>query len=168
MPCREFVDAYGDAWTVWSVAPTRAERRSVVERRVAHPPAGRELLGRGRERRSPDGTTAARPLRLRVLPAMLRGWLVFESDREKRRLAPIPPGWERMSDRGLAELCARSILVARSTRVRGGAPVAASRRRCVALRRKYELTTGASPAGGLHDHRAAPVRRRVSTPDAND
>ena len=32
------------------------------------------------------------------------GWLVFESAREKRRLAPIPPGWRRMNPAELATL----------------------------------------------------------------
>ena len=133
MPCREFVDEYGDRWTVWSVAPLRAERRCSAERRDMNRPAGRSLLGRGRERRTvaaPAATT--RPLRLAVLPALLRGWLCFESDREKRRLAPIPPGWESMSDRGLAALSARGTVVARSARRGVGSAAAWRRARCVA------------------------------------
>jgi len=118
---------------VWSVAPLRAERRSVSERRDMNRPAGRALLGRGRERRdTPSPTTAKRPLRLAVLPALLRGWLCFESELEKRRLAPVPPGWESMSDRGLAELCARSLVVARSARRAVGSAPAWRRARCLA------------------------------------
>ncbi len=156
MPCREFVDAYGQAWTVWSVAPSRAERRITVERRVARGPAGRELLGRGRERRAPDGSSAQRLLRLPVLPAMLRGWLVFESDREKRRLAPRPPGWERMSDRGLAELCARAMVVATCTGLRGGAPVAKTRPRCVTIAPRYVLAPRLVAAGAVRPRAGAP------------
>jgi hypothetical protein len=33
-----------------------------------------------------------------------KGWLTFESDSDHRRLAPIPPGWEDLSDAGLRVL----------------------------------------------------------------
>ena len=42
-----------------------------------------------------------------LLPAEYRhGWLLFESAREKRRLAPVPPAWNDLSDDALASLCA--------------------------------------------------------------
>jgi hypothetical protein len=41
-----------------------------------------------------------------ALPARLRdGWLAFDAGQEMRRLAPIPDGWELMSDRQLLALC---------------------------------------------------------------
>ena len=44
------------------------------------------------------------------LPEAFReGWLVFESPREKRRLAPIPANWESLSDQALAALCTRAV-----------------------------------------------------------
>lgn len=134
MPCREFVDAYGEHWTAWSVTPLRVERRAVAERRDMHRPAGRALLGRGRERRTASSPAdSKRPLRLAVLPAFLSGWLCFESDVEKRRLAPIPSGWQLMSDRGLAELCARGTVVARTARRPVGAMTVRRRPRCLAV-----------------------------------
>jgi hypothetical protein len=33
------------------------------------------------------------------------GWLAFDAGQEMRRLAPIPDGWELMSDRQLLALC---------------------------------------------------------------
>jgi hypothetical protein len=33
------------------------------------------------------------------------GWLCFESTETKRRLAPIPTGWEFGTDESLEELC---------------------------------------------------------------
>jgi len=33
-----------------------------------------------------------------------KGWLTFESQSERRRLAPIPADWESMSDAALATL----------------------------------------------------------------
>jgi hypothetical protein len=42
----------------------------------------------------------------RHLPAaMTRGWLCFQSDRQKRRLAPIPSGWRERSDAELWMYC---------------------------------------------------------------
>ena len=44
--------------------------------------------------------------REKVLPESYRhGWLVFECDIERRRLAPVPAEWEALSDRELAQLC---------------------------------------------------------------
>jgi hypothetical protein len=43
------------------------------------------------------------------LPESYReGWLLFESENEKRRLAPVPRDWESLSDEALAMLCARA------------------------------------------------------------
>jgi hypothetical protein len=45
-----------------------------------------------------------------ALPEAFReGWLVFESAVEKRRLAPVPPDWESMSDAQLAVLNSRAV-----------------------------------------------------------
>ena len=33
------------------------------------------------------------------------GWLAFACDRQKRRLAPIPPGWQAVDDAELERLC---------------------------------------------------------------
>lgn len=33
------------------------------------------------------------------------GWIVFESSHEKRRFAPVPAEWARLSDQALAALC---------------------------------------------------------------
>jgi hypothetical protein len=47
------------------------------------------------------------------------GWLTFESDTEKRRLLPVPPGWEQRDTPGLLELLARALRVERSKREAG-------------------------------------------------
>lgn len=43
-----------------------------------------------------------------VNPELAEGWLTFESAVEKRRLAPIPEGWEEVDDESLVELCDRA------------------------------------------------------------
>lgn len=55
------------------------------------------------------------PERLRpsVAEAMQVGWLVFECQTEKRRVVPIPAGWESWPDGELANLLHVAIVVPR-------------------------------------------------------
>jgi hypothetical protein len=39
-----------------------------------------------------------------------QGWLCFDSVAEKRRLSPIPPAWQSLSDQGLEQLSRRAVL----------------------------------------------------------
>ena len=95
---REFGDRQGRTWQVWEVIPTFAERRLAqvavaVERRRAIQPRS-------------------------SLPVEMReGWLTFESNGERRRLAPTPLGWELLSDRELVELLQRASPVGRARRL---------------------------------------------------
>jgi hypothetical protein len=43
-----------------------------------------------------------------VSPEYAGGWLTFESSAERRRLAPIPPDWERATREQMSEWCARA------------------------------------------------------------
>lgn len=46
------------------------------------------------------------------LPEPYRGgWLVFDSEREKRRLSPVPPDWHLAGEDQLRALCARAEVV---------------------------------------------------------
>jgi hypothetical protein len=80
MGFRTFHDAEGNEWAAWDVRPAERQRRAprVIEDvnglRVAHSPR--------------------RAVQTR------ESWLVFESSAsgEKRRVSPIPPGWERAPD----------------------------------------------------------------------
>jgi hypothetical protein len=67
---RGFTDSTGVEWRVWEVIPSRAAM-------------GTSTVTQSRT--SLDATPYA------------NGWLCFESEDEKRRLAPIPPGWERLA-----------------------------------------------------------------------
>lgn len=53
---------------------------------------------RHRERRVSPG------IRIALTPRLSRGWLAFESDTERRRLAPIPEEWQLLPDAELREL----------------------------------------------------------------
>ena len=46
-----------------------------------------------------------------VSPGLEGGWLTFESSAEKRRLAPIPDGWEELPTETLARLCEGAMFV---------------------------------------------------------
>ncbi|HJR65206.1 MAG TPA: hypothetical protein VJ802_02170 [Gemmatimonadaceae bacterium] len=50
---------------------------------------------------------AANTLRT-VSPSFAGGWLTFESDTERRRLAPIPAGWEIATRQLMIHWCARA------------------------------------------------------------
>ena len=57
------------------------------------------------------------PTRSSVLgPDFGRGWLTFECAESRRRLAPIPPGWEDVSDARLELLCRAARVVPRTDR----------------------------------------------------
>lgn len=48
------------------------------------------------------------PARVQVLspPEFSHGWLLFTSDGERRRLAPLPPGWRHAPEAQLRRWCA--------------------------------------------------------------
>lgn len=87
---REFKDANGTTWKVWDVYPYAG--------RSARPVA------------DPASTFSAFPSR-----DLQDGWLVFECDNEKRRLAPIPPEWETCEECVLEDFCTRAGYVTRMT-----------------------------------------------------
>lgn len=88
MAHRSFRDDAGQEWEVWEVVPT------AVERRIAEAPPRPAAA----ERRKVRETRVVVPARLQ------RGWLAFQSGRERRRLAPIPPDWADMTASELLDL----------------------------------------------------------------
>lgn len=90
---RELWDGHGVYWTVWEVVPESSERR----RHAGTAPGG---LERRRFNLGP---------RAQVSPEFAEGWLAFQSHAERRRLVPVPAGWEEMSDAELADLCASAM-----------------------------------------------------------
>jgi hypothetical protein len=79
---REFTDRSGVAWRVWDVYPTAINRRSTGSMPVV------------------DESRVSS-----AAPDFADGWLCFESETDKRRLVPIPIGWEFRDPDGLEELC---------------------------------------------------------------
>jgi hypothetical protein len=115
MAYRNFVDEQGTHWEVWEILPQMVERRLGAERRLQNaaetgdwgddpPVIDRRVL---RDRRT-LGRTRPAP-RVNLGSAMNRGWLAFESEEERRRLCPIPAGWDQVDDRDLAALCRQAV-----------------------------------------------------------
>ncbi len=88
MTLRTITDADGTEWKIWEVIPGSP--------RLSGPPTGTltNVWGRTAQRNVP------------VVPSSGRdtGWLVFMNDVERRRLAPIPPGWAMFEDAQLLGL----------------------------------------------------------------
>ena len=70
-----------------------SERRSGDDRRVGE---------------KPQGVTRAT-----IAPEFTYGWLCFETAGEKRRLAPVPEGWDRAEDEMIEQWCCTAKPVAR-------------------------------------------------------
>ena len=102
MPHRQFVDAAGALWAVWDVRPAPA-----TDVRPA-PATATTTISESAWWRS--RLTATAPGMDNALAA---GWLCFESDGEKRRLAPIPTGWEDLPVADLVTLWAAAAGVRR-------------------------------------------------------
>jgi hypothetical protein len=89
---REFQDDAGQRWRVWDVHPEDPhlldqladERRTRDRRKILTLDWENEERRSWRERRARK--IDAKPIG--------RGWLAFESETERRRLSPIPAGWE--------------------------------------------------------------------------
>src|SRR5690349_24256281 len=101
MPIRTFRDDGGRIWRVWTVEP------KYVERRFTEPPEDDPPVI---ERRKCD------EVRIKIGEQWVNGWLAFETEGEKRRLAQFPDDWDRYSERELAKLCERAYPVSAGPR----------------------------------------------------
>lgn len=84
-------------------------------------------------------TRSAAVSREEYLPEAYRGgWLLFESDKEKRRLAPVPSDWESLSNEALAMLCNGASTQPARPRANPPAPAKAAAPRAEPLRPELE------------------------------
>jgi len=89
---RTFLDSKGKRWEVWLITPAAAERRRADRR--ASSAGGAAYQGALDRRRTPERRRGPFRRAAAVASEYSKGWLCFESEGEKRRLAPVPPGWE--------------------------------------------------------------------------
>jgi hypothetical protein len=86
---------------VWQVHPSAVERR-FVQRRVKNEDRTDSSERRsGEERR----VSEAKRSRASIAEEFTYGWLCFECMEEKRRLAPVPEGWDRADDETIEQWC---------------------------------------------------------------
>lgn len=90
MGYRVFRDSQGKEWQAWDVIPQLTERREIERRSSAAP------VQHADRRRQPD-RRVIKGRRPNLTAGLDGGWLCFENDVEKRRLAPIPKDWSRCS-----------------------------------------------------------------------
>jgi hypothetical protein len=94
MTHRKIKDGDGRSWDVWEVYPSAVERRMSGEYPSVQP--------------ENDGKKERREVRLLVPSALQQGWLAFQSDDERRRLAPIPENWTALEESELIALLCRA------------------------------------------------------------
>jgi len=105
MPHRQFVDSKQTSWEVWDVEPGHAERRKAAADR-------RRSARDSEERRRVEDRS-----RVRIKSDLAHGWLAFQCKHDRRRLAPIPSGWETMDAAALEQLCDRAASVGKPRRL---------------------------------------------------
>ena len=94
MSYRQFDDELGQHWDDWELQPSAVERRVNEERRKA-------------ARATPD-RRINEDVQFPMPPELANGWLAFQCADVRRRLAPIPPRWQTLSDEELCELVRRA------------------------------------------------------------
>ena len=110
MGYRTFLDRDGSYWQVWDSQPSRMERRSTGSDRRNHKP----FPWAGAERRAGADRRLTEQRRITLAGGYGAGWLTFESLDEKRRLLPIPQGWEDIGQEELRALCRKARRIAKS------------------------------------------------------
>jgi hypothetical protein len=110
MGYRTFVGRDGSYWQVWDSQPSRMERRLRGSDRRNHTP----FTWKGAERRAGMDRRTTSQRRITLSEGYGAGWLTFESLDEKRRLIPIPAGWEDFSQAELRVLCDKAKRIARN------------------------------------------------------
>ena len=110
MSYRTFVDNDGAYWQVWDSQPSKVERRTSADDRRHL----KLLPWRGTERRSGIDRRTINQRRITLSEGYGRGWLTFESLEEKRRLVPIPGGWEEASNSALRTMCDQAKRIAKT------------------------------------------------------
>jgi len=129
MAFRTFVDATGREWQVYDVIPPADERRRTDRRGEPTPPAGQDAVQSDTDDQSQDRRDSSdRRLSVgrvsRLAATNSPGWLVFESESERRRLSPIPADWRRCNDEALEAYrqSARPVVHSSIGRTEGGVP----------------------------------------------
>ena len=96
MAFRTFTDSAGQEWQVYDVVPRPDERRR-YDRRSSKVAVPEPVSDMDRDQREDDDRRLTVG-RQSPLAGLKEGWLAFESGEDRRRLSPIPEGWETATD----------------------------------------------------------------------
>lgn len=98
MSLRTFTDSLGHEWQAFDVVPREDERRR-FDRRSSSTESIESVDGTddSDDRREGDRRLTIGG-RVHLQSGAGAGWLVFENESERRRLAPIPENWPTASD----------------------------------------------------------------------
>ena len=110
MSYRIFKDSRGTEWQTWDVVPRLQERRVGDRRARAAQPLFKDRRARIDRRIVPGHRSV-------LASGLDSGWLCFEADEEKRRLAPIPGDWLRCPNAQLEQYCVQATPARRLPRV---------------------------------------------------
>ena len=104
MGFRTFKDSRGIEWQAWDVVPQLGDRRAGDRRNNASDgiAVSDDRRKVNRDRRVVEGR---RPV---LSEGLGGGWLCFEAQVEKRRLAPIPSDWLRCDEACLERYCGQA------------------------------------------------------------
>ena len=103
MRLRTFEDYLGRRWEVWQTNPSLTERRMRERRMLEDRRSGRRA--EAADRRTQADRRALGSARFPGVPQLESGWLCFEREGERKRLAPVPEEWESADEMILAHLC---------------------------------------------------------------
>jgi hypothetical protein len=98
-PHRTFLDDLARLWNAWDVIPAWGERRTAERRQRAAADRSRLVDRRAGDRRHVRGG-----VRIALPPRLIHGWVAFECGEERRRVAPIPEGWDELPELELRTL----------------------------------------------------------------
>lgn len=102
MPYKVFDSPDGTSWEVWLVTPSSVERRTGAGEASFSASVGANSAKPGNSDRRLSDSGPRGVLRA----GFENGWLCFESRTgEKRRLTPVPDGWETASAEKLWQWC---------------------------------------------------------------
>ena len=105
MALRHFVDSAGREWSAFDVVPREDERRRYDRRSSGGTTIEQvEQLEQLEDRREGDRRLTIGG-RTHLHSGVAAGWLCFESDNDRRRLAPIPENWAAATDEQLESYC---------------------------------------------------------------
>src|SRR3954464_6519048 len=99
MAHRRITDQATCLWDVWEVNPAAVAQKVTEERRA-----------------QPGVRVQRKEMRIVVADELREGWLAFQCESDRRRITPIPLGWDAMTDDELLGLLARATPVAHARR----------------------------------------------------